>query len=252
MPAPTVMFLDGFDTSTLDLLVERVDKWRHSLHRAKKTVSVPNEIYDFTTSNAFQGKGRNLLVRANILSVDRATLETNLNALQWRFDKPSLLISFDDRAWGAYTGYLNGEIKVTGYHPAMTGRAVRIDIPFKCPDPRYFEAAQQSIGFTATPVEMPLLEAPVHPVITITVGSFTLTYSGGGTLTVTGASSPPITVDMFNKTIKNSAGASQINALVAGDFFTLDPQDGTHPSGPWGTLATSAGSGTAVYNKAAL
>lgn len=252
MPLETVMTIDGFDTSTLDLLVDRPGRWRDSLHRSKKTVRIPNEIYDFTTSNLFQGKGRTLVIRGNILSTSRAVLEANLDLLQWHLDKPSLVISFIDRAWGAYTGYLNGEVRIRGLHPEMTCKAVGIDMPFRLPDPRYFETAQQSIGFSSTPVEMPLLQAPVHPVITITVGSFVLTYSGGGTLTVVGASSPPITVDMFNKTIKNSAGASQINALTVGDFFTLDPQDGTFPGGPWGTLATDAGSGTAVYNKAAL
>jgi hypothetical protein len=67
-----------------------------------------------------------------------------------------------------------------------------------------------------------------------------------------GASSPPITVDMKNKTILNSASASMLSNMTSGNFFSLDPNDGDWLTATWPTLATSAGSGTATYNKAYL
>ncbi len=250
MADPKVLIIDGFDTSDLDLIVEKTNNWRTGEKRTKKRQQIPNEHYAVSMANVPTGGERKLLVRGAVISVDRATFETNIDELMWRLYQTQK-IAFVDRPAGAYRGELEGEPRVTGLHPEMIQRAVRITIPFTCEDPRWYEDTLQNVAFT-TATQMPLGNAPVHPIIEVDVGTFTLTYSGGGSMAIVGAPSPPITIDMFNKTILNSLSATMYDPaiFVSGDFFALDPDDGTFPGGPWATLATSAGNGTCKYNKA--
>jgi hypothetical protein len=254
MADPQVLLVDSFDTSDLNLLVDsRIDNWRSGHKQTRKSVQVPGELYATYVTNKKTGGARKILCRSAVLAPDRPTLEANLDELEAKL-YVTQQITFVDRLWGHYDAELDGELKVRGNHPAMTGRAVFVDIPFKAVDPRYHKTSGESVPFTGATV-MPLGNAPSHAVITVSVGSFTLTYSGGGTLTVTGATNPPITVDMFNKTIINASSNSMIAKLTAGNFFAFDEGVGTatgagpDPTGTFGTLATSAGSGTAVYNK---
>jgi phage-related protein len=186
-----------------------------------------------------------------MVSASVAAMLTNLDELKWRLNQGEIACKFEDQNTKHYNCYLDGNIRISGIQPAMIQIAQQIEIPLICVDPRQYLDSAEAVGFT-TATAMPMGTAKVEPSIDVSVGTFTLTYSGGATLSVSGAASPPITVDMANKTITNSVSASVIGDLTTGNFFSLDPNDGNYTTSTWPTLATSAGSGTANYNKAYL
>ena len=248
----TVLFVDGYDTSLIDLVVDSpIQAWRDGLEYRQKFRLIPNKYHAIQTGTRPQTNVRILGIQGAMLADTVPTLLANLDALNYRLSLGELTIQFADDVTRHFLAYQAGPIRVTGIHPSLIQKGHHISFDLVCLDPRQYEDAQQSIGFTAA-TDMPMGTAPVEPVLTITVGTFTITSSGGETLTVSGATSPPITVDMYNQTIVNSASASMLSKLTGGNFFSLDPKDGDFLTTTWPTLATAGGSGTAVYNKAYL
>lgn len=252
MGSITAFHVDGFDTSQLDLVVDNnLSGWRDAVDLRPRRRRVPNAYSHALISTKLQTRPRQLRITGNMVSVDVPTLLSNLDELKYRLNQGELQCKFEDSSTRFFKCYLDGSISIQGIPPAMIQIAHTIAIPLICLDPRHYDDTPQAVGFSAA-TAMPMGTAKVEPSIDMTVGTFTLTYSGGATLAVVGATAPPITVDMANKTIMNSSSASMISKLISGNFFSLDPNDGDFVASTWPTLATSAGSGTANYNKAYL
>ena len=254
----TVLFVDSFDTSGIDLIVDStLTVWRDGASFREKFQHLPNVIAALRTGNASQSDVRIIGIDGHVLSANVATLLSNTRELKYRLRQGELTIQFADDTTRHYNAYLHGPIRITGIHPSMIQVAHQISFDLLCLDPRHYEDAQQSIAFTGA-TAMPMGTAPVEPVIQSTTGTFTVTYkdfSGAtiATFSMAGAAGPfPIIIDMFNKTVKANDGTTRIADATTFEFFSLDPNDGDFTASQWPTLEISVGTGTSIYNKADL
>lgn len=131
-----------------------------------------------------------------------------------------------------------------------------------CPDPTWSDVVGQMIGFSTTPVAIPLGTAPVGGIVRLAAPSWSanvtnpvLTYlSAGGqtvqTLTFTttlSAGTDYLEIDLDRATVTdyNSGTASSgIALLTGGDFFALDPYDGDPLNSSYPMLKVTSSAGT--------
>lgn len=256
MSINTVITIDGFETDDIGLIIDSGTKgWRDSVDLSHEHIRVPNKFAWQLSTNEKQTRMRSIVCAGSQWGTDLADLTANLDELKYRLNKGEAQIIFADQPGRYYKAYLDGDIEVEGIHPEMTRFVHEIQIPFICPDPRLYETANQNPTLSGD-TAMPLGTAPVGGVFTVPATTFTLTYKHYDTttlhtLTVTGASASPVTVDMENESIV-AGGVGQTDKITAGDFFLFDPNDGDQVASEFPTCASTVGSTTVLYQKTYL
>lgn len=249
---PTTLTVDGFDLSALGFAVDDPSSWGDSPTRSWPVRFPPGREIGIFTSTQPSHETRQLEITGILSAATLSAMQAAYDEMRWRLDGGDHEFVFSDRGSRMLVGRV-ALISRKPVAPALSQRATRIQISVVMADPRILETTATVVAFGAA-TATPLGVGRSWPVITVTgAGSFTVTYrdSGGtavATLQVSGATAP-VVIDMAAQTITD-AGGDAMDALAAGDFFALDPQDGDYPSSAWPTLEVSSGSGSAQYSKA--
>lgn len=252
------LLIDGYDLSEIGFgLTSPMQDWRDGMWRQWEHVRIPGSIASALLNTEPESDVRPILLRGAQEADTVAELRSFLQLLKYRLYKNEITVRFTDDEAVQYRARMAGRVRVTGIKKDLDQNAHIIEIPMECIDPRLYEVAQQAIGVT-TDTALPQNSAPVGVEFEVSVGTFTITYKNSGgtvikTITITGAASPPIFVNMLNKSILNSLGDSVITAMT-GDFpWDVDIlNDGDLITSAWPTASCSAGTCTARYNKADL
>lgn len=252
------LVVDGFDLGDIGLVVQSdLEGWRDSIGRVHQSRARPGRIGEARMTATARAEGRAITVVGYQKGEDRSTLLARRDELLWRLEGArELEVQFSDDLDRRFLARLNGKVRVEGIQPALASGTHRIEIPLYCEDPRAYETSETEVvvGSGDGDVDVPLGSAPVRPSIEVDVASFVLTYRDSSgtvleTLEVDGASATPVTVDMEAETITSSNG-SELDNLVDGWFYSLDPHDGDYPTSTWPTLAVDAGTAVASYRAA--
>lgn len=251
--------VDGVDLEDAVGLVVQSDLegWRNSVARLHQSRARPGRVGEARMTRTPRAEGRRLVVRGYQRAPDLSTLLSRRDDLLWRLDGVNdVEVKFSDQLDRRFTARLDGNVTIEGLQPSLSSPKHRVQIPLLCEDPRAYETSetQVTVGSADGDVDVPLGSAPVRPSIEVDVASFIVTYKASDgtvleTLEVDGASATPVTVDMEAETITSSNG-SELDNLVDGWFFALDPHDGDYPSSTWPTLAVDSGTATVTYRKA--
>jgi hypothetical protein len=258
MTITSSLLIDGYDTSLIGFgLSSPMQDWRDGMWRQWEHVRIPGSISSALLNTDPKSDVRPILLRGAQEGSTVAELRSFLNLLKYRLYKSEIEIVFTDDTAVKYKARMAGRVRVTGIKRDLDQTAHTLEIPLECIDPRLYETSQQAIAVT-TDTALPQGNAPVGVEFEVSVGTFTLTYKNSGgttikTITVTGASTPPIFVNMENKSILNSAGTpASVIADMTGDFpWDVDIlEDGDFITSAWPTVSCSAGTCTARYYKA--
>lgn len=258
--AQRALVVDGFDLSTIGLVVRRGSQGiRGSAPVSYPTRRVPGRPDAIRTATRPNYESRRLTVPASVVGATMTEMHDRLHELKLRLAPgPERTVRFvDDESVEFRARVLQVDGQPT--EPDQIQPRTDVAITFEADDPRIYEVAEQSIAISGTAAAVPLGTAPVSPVIRLD-GSFTdpvLTYrDSAGTvvetlgLSLSKAAGEWVEIDMASKTIVDDLGNSQIASLASGTFFDLDPADGDYPTSAWPTVEVSSGTGTVTYNKA--
>jgi hypothetical protein len=134
-----------------------------------------------------------------------------------------------------YRGFYNAA-RSTPIPPVLAGRAHDITVAFDCPNPFAFATAVTEVEFSA-PAPVPLANAPVAPLLTVTAPTTIIYRDALGverSRLVVGSfdSSTPLVLDC-------ETGECNKAVELTGPLLRLDPRHGSL-NGPWPTLEASA------------
>ena len=248
-----VLVVDGFDMSTIGLIVDdKLKGFEDGATLAWPSVRIPHRIDAIVTSSSPAYRDRVIIVSAAVLGDTRAEADGYLDEIKWRLSPDQVLVRFAHDETREFRARVD-QITTTPIQPAIIQRAYKVSIRFLCNDPRKYAISDTVQAFSGA-TAMALGTAPSHPVLRLTGGSNPIVIYKDSSAVEQGRmeftwSGTWIDVDMLNKTILDNAGANQADALTSGDFFTLDPQHGDYPGSSWPTLQVSSSSGQATYRK---
>jgi phage-related protein len=259
MPATTLL-VNTYDLKALGFVVTTVDHWS-TPEKLYQTAEVPGRAGAVLLAAAPRVLGRTLTITGALMATTPALLATALDALKWRLDDGLLDLRLVDDVTRRSMGYLTRLVIEQADGRQFRRRHLLITMTFQVLDPYRQDVTASSVTFV-TNTAMPLGTAPVRPALirlSATVGTVTnpiVTYKNSagtvlGTMDFTGASilnGDKIEIDCEGRRILKTVSVVQTDAsnlLAAGDFLTLDPQDGDFTTSAWPTLTkASGGAGT--------
>lgn len=206
-------------------------------------------------SNAPVVSARDGVITGYILAADEDDLTEKLDALRLlcRQGRHDVTLTIVNRSSLERVGRLV-RIACSPTPPAFIATKVPLELHFRYADPVARETTPTTVaGAEDTPVECALGTEESYPVITLT-GAIDphVTYKNAngdpiGSMTIsTGGLSVDVVIDCDELTITVD-GDDAPEALTAGDFFALDPDDGDDETGP--TIETDSGALSATYTK---
>lgn len=259
MPATTLL-VNAYDLKALGFVVTTVDHWP-TPEKVYLTAEIPNRAGEVLVAGTPKVLGRTLTVSGALLAATPAALRTALDALKYRLDAGLLDLRVVDDTTRRHMGYLTRLLTEQPEGRQFRQQNLQLTLVFRVLDPYRRDVSLSSVTFT-TNTAMPLGTAPVRPHLirlsasggTVTSPIVTLKTSGGatiGTMDFTGASiltGDKIEINCEARTIVKTVSGTPSDAsslLAAGDFLTLDPQNGDFITSAWPSLTkASGGAGT--------
>lgn len=157
---------------------------------------------------------------------------------------------------------VNVEAPITPRGHPLDAMVSDATLMFLCPDPTWRDVLGSTVGFNATPVMVPLGNAPSGGIIRIAAPAWSanvtnpvLSYLNVAKATVQSmtftttlvAGEDYLEIDLDRSTVTlsdNGVQSSGATLLTAGDFFVLDPMDGDVVNSGYPYLSVTATSGT--------
>jgi len=250
------LLVDGFDLSTLGLVVDNPAGWRDGFSVSWPSTAVPGRIGEIVTSTEGQVNGRTLRIDGAVLASTVSALLSQIDEIKYRLGSTEKTFVFSDDETREFYAYCSA-ITHQAIDPALIQRGISVRIGLEQTDPRRYGTSDTVVsGITTSPVDIPLGTAPVFPSITVTGASgFTLTYKDSSavavaTIVIAGATSP-VTLDCEAGTVVDGGGNAVAYLTSTSDFpFAFDPADGDYTTSDWPTLEVTAGTAVATYRKA--
>lgn len=254
------LVVDGYDLSLIGFgLSSPMEDWRDGMFQQWEHIRIPGSINSALLNTDPKREVRPIILRGAQEGSTVSQLRDYLNQLKYRLYKGEMTVRFTDDETVQYFARMAGILKVTGIAGPkgdLQQTAHVIEIPLESTDPRLYETTPQAINVTASDTDLPMGTAPVGIEFEVSVGTFTITYKDHTgatvyTITITSAPSPPIFINMKNKSILNNLGNSVVSTMT-GDFpWDANPlTEADWLTSSWPTAACSAGTCTARYNKA--
>lgn len=259
MPATTLL-VNAYDVKALGFIVTTVDHW-DTPDKVYLTGDIPDRAGEILLAATPKVLGRVLTIHGALLATSTTALKTALDALKYRLDAGLLDLRIVDDITRRHMGYLTSLKTVQPEALQLRQRNLQMTLSFRVLDPYRRDVTLSSTAFTAN-TAMALGTAAVRPqlirlsatVASVTNPIVTLKTSGGatiGTMDFTGATiltGDKIEINCEARTIVKTVSAvasDASNLLAAGDFLTLDPQNGDFITSAWPTLSkASGGAGT--------
>lgn len=254
------VLIDSFDIeSNLNAVVrDGVQGWKDGFSGSSPTAKLALREGVQELSKRRNIRERTITLPLFIEGSSESAVKSNLDELKFRLNAEDITVELPDEN-REFTAETTG-VTTTGVQPDFATVAYNVDVVLRLTDPRLFSTSSTSIDFSGSATETTLGTARVWPVITVeeVTAPYTITYkdSGGNTVasitldTTLGAGEQRI-IDMDKFTIEDSGGTNQISEKSGGEFFALDPQDGSF-GGPYPTLEidSTATIAKADYNEA--
>jgi len=260
--APTVMYVNDFDTSRLGLVVRRWDGADGAPTRTAVATAALNRSGRVLMDGRPSMDTRLLLLEATMLHTSIVARQTALDSLKQRLGHGPVEVRFVDRPGVVFLALLRRATEA----PPEAGQALEatrfVTLELECLDPYLYETGRQLVALSSTPVRVPLGTVPSPCVIRIfgaaTTPTITLRAANGTvldalSLAVTLGANDALEIDSDRGTItRYIAGTPSegLSLLSSGNFLVLDPGDGdgTLDGGP--TLDVSSGTGDCRWRKA--
>ncbi len=260
--APTVLYLNNYDTSRLGLVVTRYEGQEGMPSRDAITAPLLGRVGRVVLDGRPTVGVRTLLLPGVISGDTVAIRQANFRALKERLGRGLLEVRFIDQPLVMYQARLTRCTEAPGDGGQAIEPTLRLTIELECQDAYAYETSRQLVALTTTPVRLPLGDAPSPLVIRIfgaaTDPVLTLRHANGRVLqtmglTVTLGANDYVEINSDLGTIVRSVAGVQsegLSLLTSGDFLVADPGDGdgTLNGGP--TLELSTGTGDARWRKA--
>lgn len=263
----TAMYVNGYDTSRLGLVVEQVDGWMDGLTAQRRTSKLPGRVGAIPLAPDTETTPRTLTVQGALWPKPEslAAVRQALLDLKERLGRGLLELSFVDQA-DKFLHALVQQHQVVATRPQFASPYSRISVQFFCPDPLIYAVQPSVVGFAAARSSVPLGTACSTPTIRIMGPAVNpvLTYRKADgtsrqtmTFTVTLGTNDYLEIDceLMQVSLYQAGVGAQNNAAnlwTSGDFPLFDPQDGDAYASVWPTLEVSAGTGEALYRRAWL
>jgi hypothetical protein len=192
------------------------------------------------------------VVVGELIGTSPSDFEIKLDTFKQALSLSALTLIGGNNSVRQRTGVYVGPMNVVLY---ALMNAARIEFKVRCRNPLAYDTTLTTVsGAASSAVTCVCGTYPSRPIISLaTCSNPTLTYANASgttlqTLTVTATGTMVIDCSAHTVTIN---GTRNDAAITLGDFFKLDPRDGTYGStSP--TVATSSGSITIVHRKAYL
>jgi phage-related protein len=191
-------------------------------------------------------------VVGELIGTSPSDFESKLDVFKQALSLSTLTLIGGNNSARQRTGVYAGPMTVVPYALMDSGL---LTFKIRCRNPLAYDTTLTTVtGAAASAVTCVQGTYPSRPIISLaTCSNPTLTYANASgttiqTLTITATGTMVIDCSAHTVTIN---GARNDAAISLGDFFTLDPRDGTYGStSP--TIKSSSGSLTGVYRKAYL
>jgi hypothetical protein len=258
---PTVMYVNDYDTSRLGLVVSRFEGAENAPERSDAVMGVFRRAGSVLLDGRPRLKERALLVEATMYHATVQARKAALKALLERLSRGTVEVRFIDEPLLVYRARLRRVTTTPPEQAQVIEASESVTLELECLDPYRYEVGMQLVALSATPVRLPLGDAPspllvrifgvaTDPVLTLRHANGTVLTSLG--LVVTLGANDYMEIDCDRGTlVRYTAGVDSeaYDTLVSGDFLVADPQDGdgTLDGGP--TLELSSGSGDARWKR---
>ncbi len=195
---------------------------------------------------------RDFKVKGYLITANASAFESAYDTLKLALFSPTLSLIAGNQPTRYRTGRLSA---MTSSLEALMNSG-RVDFTVHCRNPIAYEtSATNPTGSVNTDIACALGTYKSRPVITLSGATNpSITYknyagSSVATLSVTGTGT--IVIDCSARTV-TIGGVRTDSALTGGDFFALNPQDGTYGLSQFPTVRSSSGSVSISYTKAWL
>lgn len=262
--APTVVYVDGFDTGTLGLIVRGVTGWQNMAQHTPETARVPYLTGMTVLAAKETVSPLDLSVQGYMTGATDTALRAALDELKARLHTGAdVALRFVDIATREFPVRVLG-VDVVGQPPQFIAVNPYYDVTIRaaCYDPYLRETTDSTPTFNATADAMALGTAKSFPVLRIdgvATNPVVIYRDSGGTEQArmefgayTIASGDYLEIDMRKRTIVQSISSTITDArdeLTGGNYFALDPQHGVWWTSAWPTLEVQSGAGTATYRR---
>jgi phage-related protein len=255
--------VDGFDLAELGVRVRDVRGHRAHPQRRVPTSVIPGRPPVRLGSAPVEPRRITLEMWQRAATVP--SLIAVADELAARLSREEITLVLGDRPDRAIRATAE-DVDVPPIAPWMVQPAHQVRVTLLCPDPYWYDVAEDVVALSAAGVEVPLGSGPVWPRITVQgpaadpvlvardhAGAEVARMDFTGLAVAAGAS---IEIDCLAKTIRSGAGEDLEHALVLGGargaFLSLRAEDAGGPFGPWPTVALSDGSGALSYRRSWL
>ncbi len=248
-----VLKVNGVDTESLGFTVAELRGHWDAPQMSYDEVSIP--LADGTTATATQPilSPLDLVVVGELIGSSTSDFETKLDTFKQALSLSTLTLIGGNQTTRTRTAVYLGPLQSELY---SLRTAAKVSFTVRCRNPIAYNATNTTVsGAASTDVTCALGTWVSRPVFTIAGATNpTLTYknasgSSVATLSVSGSATLWV-IDASAMTI-TANGVRHDEYVSAGDFFALDPRDGTYGStNP--SVRTSSGTLSAVYYKAWL
>lgn len=263
----TAMYVNGYDTSRLGLIVEQVDGWMDGLTAQQRVSKLPGRVGAIPLAPDTETTPRTITITGvlwpkpeSLAAVRQALLD-----LKERMGRGLLEVAFVDQP-DKFVHALLQQHGVMATRPQFASPWSRVSLTLFCPDPLIYAQQASAIGVSANRNTIPLGTAcstptirimgpAVNPVLTYRKADGTVRQTMGFTVTLGTNDYLEIDCELMQVSQYQAGVGAQNNAAslwTSGDFPLFDPQDGDPVAGVWPTLEVSAGTGEALYRRAWL
>ena len=254
--------INGTDPRTLGLIIAEISGWLDDPARQFAAVSVPGRPGQLIVNPTPDVAVQRCVARGIIEGTDVAACRANFDKVKALFGASAgVAVAFLDAPGRAVTAFCTRLSAAPGA-AQMISRKIAVEIELVAFDPYAYDTSTTNVAISAVAAALALGTAPLRPVLTITGAAtnpvFTLKNSAAVTvgslgLTLTTVGGDSLVIDCLKRTIRLN-GTNRLDALSAGDFFSLDVTAlGIFSSSSWPTLAVAglgAGTAAAAYKKA--
>lgn len=256
----TALYINGFDTSRLGLLVERVAGWIDGPERATRTIPIAGREGAILASTPTESGPRTIDVRGVMQAESVAALRANVDQLKDLLAGDFIEARFVDQVDRFAIGRCRS-FRVPPTPPQFVNRKTVAEFSLLCADPLAYDTEPIIVGFSAQKAALPLGTARIAPTIRVmgSVNNPVVTYRNHAGVskqtmgfTVNLAATDYLEIDCHLATItKYASGVSSdgISLLTSGDFIRPDPADGSYLDSTWPSIELSAGAGECAYRR---
>lgn len=266
------MYLNGFDTSSLGLIVTDVAGWLDGLVRKDRTQELIGRAGLLLTHPRPTVMPRAVTVTGVVRRNTNALMRAALLELQERAYRGTVEVSFQDDQTKLLPSRCV-QFTFAGRPPKLANPYGDLSVMFTGLDPYIYDAEAQVVSFgSGVPAiyPCPLGSAPSAPLIRIVgsgVGALVnpvISYldARGNVVQTMGfttnlGAQDYLEIDCHLMTIiqsRNTVVSNGMSLLTSGDFIVLDPQDGDYANNLWPMLSATPAQtfGVALYRKAWL